>query len=429
METIYWIWLSLRCGAGSELGSYLLRNLETPRAIYEADRETLMKLDGITEEICEVLMDRDLDYANRIMEYCERTNVGIMTSASRIYPDRLRSIHAKPLLLYYRGRVPDFDSNVVIACVGTRKCSPQGRVTAEKLGAELARAGAIVVSGMALGIDSAAQRGALAVGGHTVAVLGCGIDRVYPLENEELMRRIAAEGTVLTEFAPGTEPNGKNFPIRNRIISGLCQGTVVVEADMFSGSLITARAALQQGRDIFAFPGNPEEYRSDGTNALIQDGANLVTCAADVLREYEAFYPSKIDMRKIPSGHRYGRHYVPPADPTLPPSDAPSIPAPFGGKKPKKKQAPPVEKKGKTPSKGKEPPSAPTAAPDASALSEQDKLILSLLTEDMTPDAIAAALRQKTGEAQDVGALLGTLTMLEVDGFITAMPGGIFRRN
>lgn len=424
METVYWIWLSLRCGAGSELGSYLLRIFETPRAIFEADRETLLAVNGIDDATCDALCDHDLRYAERILEYCERVNVGILTAASPIYPDRLSRIHAKPLVLYYKGCIPDIDRNLLLACVGTRKCSPQGAATAERLGAELARTGAIVVSGMASGIDSAVQRGVLAVGGHTIAVLGCGIDRVYPPENENLMRRIAESGTLFTEFAPGTEPNGKNFPIRNRIISGLCQGTVVVEADMFSGSLITARAAIQQGRDIFAFPGNTADPRSDGVNNLIQEGATLVTCAADVVREYAHLYPDRIFLGNIPSGNRYGsRHHRPAATVPYPPKETPELPARFEKEKPKKT----AEKADKNKEKIQKSPEKQLYK-DCSDLPEWERSILEAMTEDMTADGIVTAFSRKTGQEMNVGSLLATLTLLEVEGYLEALPGGIFRR-
>lgn len=417
METIYWIWLSLRCGAGSELGSFLLKHFLTPRAVYEASREELLALEGMEEKVVEALMDHDLDYAERILAYCERVNVGIMTLASPIYPRRLRSIHARPILLYYRGRIPNIDDNVLIACVGTRKCSPQGAATAERLGAELAKAGAIVVSGMASGIDSASQRGVLSVGGHTIAVLGCGIDRVYPPENEELMRRIAETGTLLTEYAPGTEPNGKNFPIRNRIISGLSQGTVVVEADLFSGSLITARDAERQGRDLFAFPGNPEDSRSDGTNDLIRKGAKLVTCAADILGEYDLLYPHRIFVERIPSGNlRSPRNRRVAANTSFPPSNVSKLPYRFDAARPKKS----AEKIAEPAMTVKEP-------KDTSCLSERERTVLSVISGTMSSEAIEAALTQKTGMAQEMGTLLGELTMLEVEGFLEALPGDCYR--
>jgi len=172
---LYWIWLSLRCGAGSELGSYLLKFFPTPKDIYDADEASLRAVDGVDDNIAAALMDRDLSLPERILRYCERVNVGIMTCAGGIYPERLRKIHAKPLVLYYRGRVPDIDDNVCIACVGTRKCSEHGARAAYALGAELAEAGAVTVSGMALGIDSYAQRGTLSAGGHTIAVRRCNI--------------------------------------------------------------------------------------------------------------------------------------------------------------------------------------------------------------------------------------------------------------
>ena len=166
---------------------------------------------------------------------------------------------------------------------------------------DLAKAGAVVVSGMAKGVDGMAHRGALDGGGYTVAVLGCGIDRVYPAEHADLMRQIQKNGLVITEYKPFTEPKGSNFPLRNRIISGLSQGTVVIEAPRGSGALITAQTALGQGRDVFALPGKVGEMSSIGTNELIRDGARIVTCAADILLEYQPLYGGKINLNNIPS--------------------------------------------------------------------------------------------------------------------------------
>ena len=169
---VYWVWLSLRCGAGSELGSYLLKHFDSPKDIYEAKKEELLAIKGINEAIAEALMDRSLVFPQKIVEYCERVNVGILTLESANYPNRLRDIYAKPIVLYYKGKLPDIDSNVLIACVGMRKCSESGAQNAYRLGKELANAGAIVVSGMASGIDTAAQSGVIAAGGHTIAGSG-----------------------------------------------------------------------------------------------------------------------------------------------------------------------------------------------------------------------------------------------------------------
>ena len=419
---VYWVWLSLRCGAGSELGSYLLKHFETPKDIYEATKEELLAIKGINESIACALMDRSLVYPQKIVEYCERVNVGILTLESANYPNRLRDIYAKPIVLYYKGRLPDIDGNVLIACVGMRKCSENGAQNAYRLGKELANAGAIVVSGMASGIDTAVQSGVLAAGGHTIAVLGCGIDQVYPPQNGKLMNQIAETGTLMTEYAPGTAPLGRNFPIRNRIISGLSQGTVVVEANYKSGSLITSDYARRQGRDIFAFPGSPEADCAKGTNALIRQGAKLVVCAEDILEEYELLYPDRIfteniSMRK----HQRKREASEPSvsetavPPTLPRKKERSVFA--------KKEAP-------SPKLQKAAESAPMTAQTKDAETCADatgREILSVIRGEMSVDEIATALAEKLGRSLDIGELLGTMTLLELDGFLCALPGGKYR--
>ncbi len=411
---IYWIWLSLRCGAGSELGSYLLSQLGTPEAIYKATEKELLAVEGIDRNIATALLDRNLTHAGKILTYCERMNVGIMTLESEIYPERLRAIHAKPLVLYYRGRVPNIDDNVLISCVGMRKCSKDGMENAYRLGYDLAEAGAIVVSGMALGIDAASQTGALDAGGHTIAVLGCGIDRAYPPENKDLMEKIAEKGTVLTEFAPGTDPNGKNFPIRNRIISGLSKGTVVVEADERSGSLITARDAVRQGRDIFAFPGSANDTYSAGTNMLIKNGAKLVTSAWDILVEYELLYPHRIFTERLMMAGRRTK-----TDKAVSSMNVVVAPERYTRKKQEKKVVSEAELAVCAPKKQKK-------EIDTSNLSETEALIVSSMSGAMSAEEIASAITAKTGKTIPVGELLSLLTMLEIGGYIEALPGGSF---
>ena len=421
---VYWVWLSLRCGAGSELGSYLLKYFSSPKEIYEAKKEELLAIKGINESIAEALMDRSLEFPRKVVEYCERVNVGILTLDSANYPERLRSIYAKPLVLYYKGKLPNIDDNVLIACVGMRKCSQSGTQNAHRLGMELATAGAIVVSGMASGIDAAVQSGVVEAGGHTIAVLGCGIDRVYPPQNGKLMSKIAETGTLITEYVPGTEPHARNFPVRNRIISGLSQGTVVVEADSKSGSLITVSHAEKQGRDIFAFPGPADSICSKGTNALIRKGAKLVTCAKDILEEYELLYPDRIYAENIgarkPSTKQEGSDFVISTEVT------PSIP-------PKKKK--------KSASVKKETEKSDPAEASVSSVSEQPRKdkdtctdplgrgILSVMKNDMSVDEIAALLSEKKGESFEIGEVLGSLTLLELEGFVSALPGGKYSLN
>ena len=419
---VYWVWLSLRCGAGSELGSYLLKHFETPKDVYEATKEELLAIKGINESIAEALMDRSLVYPQKIVEYCERVNVGILTLESANYPNRLRDIYAKPIVLYYKGKLPDIDNNVLIACVGMRKCSESGKQNAYKLGKELANAGAIVVSGMASGIDTAVQSGVIAAGGHTIAVLGCGIDQVYPPQNGKLMNQIAKTGTLMTEYAPGTAPMGKNFPIRNRIISGLSQGTVVVEANYRSGSLITADYAVRQGRDIFAFPGSPESDCAKGTNALIRKGAKLVVCAEDILEEYELLYPDRIFMENISMRkHRVEREA----------SETETTETIAPPKAPRKKEKPVSVKQDAPRTEAKKAPE-PVSSPEQTRNTDDctdatGREILSVVHGEMSVDEIASALSVKMGKSLGIGELLGTLTLLELDGFLTALPGGKYR--
>ena len=301
---LYYIWLSLRTGAGNEKASFLISKFSSPKNIYGATREELYASLG-DDALVNLLCDKDLSSSERILEYCERANVGILTPESNVYPQRLRAIYAKPVVLYYKGRFPDVDKNVLLALVGTRKCSDKGARMAYKLGAELSSAGAIVVSGLASGIDAMCARGALSVGAHTIAVLGCGIDRVYPYENEKLMRTIEERGTVITEYAPGMPPSGKHFPVRNRIISGLSLGTVVIEAGKFSGALITAEHARNQGRDVFALPGDVENENYSGNNLLIKEGAKIARDAKDILSEYESVWNNKIFTEKINQNKYY----------------------------------------------------------------------------------------------------------------------------
>ena len=202
-------------------------------------------------------------------------------------------------MLYYLGVLPDFNKNLYVSVVGTRKMTEYGMSAAYKIAYEMASAGAVVVSGMALGIDGVASAAAIAAGGKTVVVLGCGIDVVYPKEHRKLEERIRRNGVVITEYAPSTPPKGSNFPIRNRIISGLSQATVVIEADVDSGAMITARNAIVQGKDIYAVPSNIDTVNSSGTNSLIRDGAQAVICGNDVIKNYAFAYGDRLNIGKM----------------------------------------------------------------------------------------------------------------------------------
>ena len=290
----YWLWLTELPGLTNQTRLALLRHFPTPEDVYYADPEEVLLTEGITREQAKLLEDKDCSNADRILADCQRLDADILTIQDAGYPNRLRNIYDPPCLLYVRGRLPAFDDEASIAVVGTRDCTPYGISSAEKLGYGLAAGGAVVVSGLARGVDSAALRGALRAGGTVTAVLGNGLDVVYPPENRYLYEDVAAAGALVSEYPPGTSPEARHFPVRNRIMSGLCVATLVVEAPARSGALITAGTALEQGRDVFAVPGPIDAPASVGCNRLIRDGAGLVSDAWDILGEYEPRFPDKL---------------------------------------------------------------------------------------------------------------------------------------
>ena len=290
----YWLWLTELPGLTNQTRLALLRHFPTPEDVYYADPEEVLLTEDITREQAKLLEDKDCAGADRILADCQQLDLDLLTIQDAGYPNRLRNIYDPPCLLYVRGRLPAFDDEASIAVVGTRDCTPYGVSCAEKLGYGLAAGGAVVVSGLARGVDSAALRGALRAGGTVTAVLGNGLDVVYPPENQYLYEDVAAAGALISEYPPGTPPEAKHFPVRNRIMSGLCLGTLVVEAPARSGALITAGTALEQGRDVFAVPGPIDAPASVGCNRLIRDGAGLVSDAWDILGEYEPRFPDKL---------------------------------------------------------------------------------------------------------------------------------------
>lgn len=437
---VYYIWLALKCGAGSEAPNYLLSHFDSPKDIYEADEAAISQVIPGRKGIIAALCDKDLDTPERVLEYCRRTNVGILTQESDIYPERLRTIHARPLVLYYKGCFPNIDEHVTIGCVGTRSCTDKGAKNAYALGAGLAKAGAIVVSGMALGIDTMCARGALSQGGHTIAVLGCGIDRVYPKENKDLMAAIIENGTVITEYAPGMVPNGRHFPVRNRIISGLSLGTVVVEANIGSGALITAEHARKQGRDVFAFPGDIDNACSKGTNELIAcGGAVLVRSASDVLAEYSDVWYKRIFNRNgnIIKNVRVTEEKKISRDVSVPQPSALGVDDYSAKGKNKKvrhteddsieRAIEEVEKRGtfEIPDESSVGATEQMEAPEG--LEGIDKAVYECLNGTLTADEITVAVR-KTGIEANAGAVLGSLTTLELYGYCESLPGGLFRK-
>lgn len=295
----YWVWLSECEGLSLRSKLLLLDHFASPEDAYFADEQEYLLVEGLSKAQAEKLADKSMARVDEILGACKEKDVRIVTMQDAEYPARLKNIYEPPVLLYVRGRLPAFDEEVALAMVGTRKSTPYGVETAEKLGFALASQGALIVSGGADGIDSSAHRGALRAGGVTVAVLGGGVDVPYPSKNEYLFRDIAATGALISEYPPGTRPDGWRFPIRNRIMSGLCLGTIVVEAPEKSGALITAELALEQGRDLFAVPGPIDAEMSRGCNRLLSEHAFVAMDSESVLREYRAMFPHKLREAKV----------------------------------------------------------------------------------------------------------------------------------
>ncbi len=274
-----WIKLSLAKGVGEETLKVLVRKFDSPRDVIQADRKRLKAV--TSSEIATNIRECVNVDVKKHISLMDSLGVKLIPFTSDDYPERLKCLPYTPPLLYVRGDLKD--DNPSIAIIGSRRASHYGKMVAEKFARELARVGLTIVSGLARGIDTHAHKGALKENGRTIAVLGCGIDRVYPSENVYLIDKIITNGACISEFPIGTHPFAGNFPLRNRIISGLSDAILVVEATQRSGTFTTVEWALEQGKEIFAIPGNITEETSKGTNKLIMDGARPVTSVQDII--------------------------------------------------------------------------------------------------------------------------------------------------
>jgi len=280
----YWIALKSIAGVGNITFPALVDRFGSLPAIFAAPVSKLNEIPGISKNIAAGIVGfNDWGKVKAELELIDKNEIKIITYQDELYPAKLMNIYDRPPFLYVRGNLNKNDIN--IAVVGSRLASTYGKYTTEKISRELALKGLTIVSGMARGIDSVAHRGALTAHGRTSAVLGSGLDVIYPPENKKLFTDIIQNGAVISEFPPGTPPLSANFPTRNRIISGMSYGVVIVEAGEKSGSLITARLALEQGREVFAVPGSIDSAGSRGTNKLIKQGAKLIENIDDILEE------------------------------------------------------------------------------------------------------------------------------------------------
>lgn len=437
-DRLFEIWFALRCGVQNREFRPLLETYGTPYDLYKAEESELESL-PCSQGLKAKLADKSLGEATRIMEFCREKGVGILFWQDDDYPVSLRPLRDPPVLLYYKGKLPDLSKKLCVSVVGTRSMSEYGKRVAYKLGYELGAAGTVVVSGMALGNDGVAAAGAILSGGSTVAVLGSGIDVPYPREHGKLFAEIITHGAVMTEFAPGTPPEGRNFPIRNRIISGLSQATVVVEGDLKSGALITARTAILQGRDIYAFPGNVGETNSAGTNQLISDGAAMVLSARDLLENYTFLYGDMLDTSKLNRAET--RSHIDEAGlerlgvcvrTEKPKEELPPSPVPPAPRKPHR-EAPAHSERGRA-ARQPAPPRAPVPPASVPARGDASDRALKSLTDaqrkifEALPLDHAVAIDYFTREGYTVGEIMAAMTVLEIKGLTVTLPGGLYSR-
>lgn len=432
-DSLYWIWLADKCGVACREFSRLIGMFENPFEIYRLDTEEIGAIDGISERLKNALCSKSLEYSYSVLKYCKKNGVKIIAYADKEYPQKLKSLEDPPVLLYCVGELPDLDRIVSVGIVGTRKMSAYGAHSAYKISYELASANFTIVSGMALGIDAVAACAALDAKGSTVAVLGCGIDIVYPRAHAKLKRFIENHGAVITEYPLGEAPQGKNFPKRNRIISGLSNGVFVVEGNEGSGAMISARHASSQGRDIFALPGNVDESNSAGPNELIKNGANVVVSSDDIVLYYDFLHHDVINYRGLKASRsksdldlkrlaRYGVSadmcYV--AEPSITVSQATPV------AKPSEDEMPQVRKN----------PTEKVASDMPVRVENKDNSSEILATLDAVTQRVFSLMPIDHAVAPDEFVSLGVgiseaitaLTMLELSGLCESLPGGTYIR-
>ena len=455
---VYWVWLSLICGPSSRKAVRILRRFGDAVSVFKADASELLSSGALSEKehVYRNILAHDTAEAEDIVSWCSENGVDVITPEDDDYPSNLYSLRDAPLALYCVGRLPDFDKVCSVAVVGSRRMSEYGRANSFRFGYGLAKGGAVVVSGLALGVDGMSMASAAAAGGICVGVLGSGIDTVYPKEHAALYKAVVKNGAIVTEYPPGSRPSRGAFPQRNRIISGLSQGTLVVEASADSGSLITARHAIYQGKDLFAVPGAVGSPLSEGTNALIKECAFAVTDPADILERYEYVYPHSIDVSSMKKSlapvdiassaertlikygvttedDRHNVYSVRPAPFSLEGSPVvrtgkneagdpdPFLPEYDGGKRPDVLSA--SSKKAKKKEKGfDKAPSEPKRV-DFELLNENDKKVYNAMIPDtpMIPEELIA-------DGITIADVMASLTMLEISGAVEAGAGGYFMR-
>ncbi|MBQ2676041.1 MAG: DNA-processing protein DprA [Clostridia bacterium] len=410
----YWIWLQTALGYGSAKAIRVLEHFDSVADFYNAGENKWREMKMFTSLELERLKKASLNQADQVIRECDRCGYSIITPDDDQYPVRLLRIKDPPVVLYVWGTLPDIDDNVTIAMVGTRKCTENGLIVAELLGYRIAQAGGIIVSGGAKGIDTACSQGAVDAKSASVIVLGCGLNHPYLLDNLQIRNNVAKNGAVISEYQPRYSSSRYTFPRRNRIMSALALGVVVVESPKKSGSLITADHALEQGKDVYAIPGDIMSEAYAGNNAMLQDGATAVYTPYDILSEYVSEYPHRLNLKNaaIPISedklfNKIAQRYIPKDN------EGYFVKKPVDKAKPMEKVADVKEDYGEF------------VLPRSNVpLSEKTSKIYNCFTkEDVTIDILISR------SGMDIGTVLAAVTELEIYGLIKSLPGERYKVN
>lgn len=424
-ELVAWIWLAETIGRSGTIFRKLLSHFKHPEELLGADESTIRQIPDLSERTISALLNRDQSEAFKILDDCQRLGISVVPYLDPAFPDVLRGIADPPALLYVAGTMPDFENQFCIGMVGTRKLSESGMQNAYRLSWELSGAKALIISGLAEGIDGVCAVGAIKGGGKTVAVVGCGLDIAYPGHHGKLMNTIVQTGgAILSEYPPGTPPKQYHFPVRNRIISGLSQIVIVVEAGMSSGSLITARSAFSQGKKVYTIPADPEIQAAEGNNKLLQDGAKVVLESRDIVEQYRYVYrnrPLADQVKPLLGGADRNalRAYGVIGFETQK-TEADRVRAPKAeARKPQAKSP-----KSELPKEREEQPSKPSAIPDEvlQSLSPVQLAVLEAMPDD------CPVVPEKLQTDFSFGEVLAALTMLEVMGIVRKLPGSMYSK-
>lgn len=400
---VHWIWLATRQGLSKHTSYELVQRFGDPEEVYRATEEKLRAVPGMPPKGLASLNEKSLDRSREILHHCRQNAIHLLTLKDMGYPRRLLGIYDPPILLFYRGSLPDWEAQPIIGAVGTRYCSQYGIRSGQRLGEQLSRCGGCVASGIAEGIDTAILSGVLAAKGLPVVFLAGGVDVIYPAENRGLYQEILnCGGCVISEQPPGVKPVKWLFPVRNRLISGISNAVLVVEAPERSGALITARHAMEQGREVYVVPGPIDAESCQGSNALLKTGAQMAQSGWDILEPYQDLYQDLQDRTKE------------------------TVSAPIPGVVP----ATPKEKTARKPSKEKKvidnsskPPYIDVEKNAAARSPGEQAIVRQLLSGPRLTDAVINECGIPKGEA------LAAMTMLEIQGVLRRLPGNLVALN